>query len=209
MSVFLFTLFFSPSASLWFVTLTEGSDWPYCLSVKVAMLAAEMVLLKELWSFSSLGWLMKQIYKYIQNKYMNKMSDWLTDWLVDWLTDWLVDWLIDWLMYGPVSEQQSSQDVGSVFSFDLIWDHHLLHHLLGDTWQSPLLQIQKHRPWRRNAMTCWHHHIQNDLALPFSDVMCLVMIPLYADDTQFYFYIKHLEHLSSSLLFVEQLTWKV
>lgn len=58
--VFCITLFFSPSASLWFITWMEGSDWPLCLSIRLAMLAAEMFLLNRLWSFSSLGWLVKQ-----------------------------------------------------------------------------------------------------------------------------------------------------
>lgn len=44
-----------------------------------------------------------------------------------------------------MSEQQGSQDVGSVFSFNLIGDHQLLHHLLGDSRQGRLLQVQENR----------------------------------------------------------------
>lgn len=56
-----------------------------------------------------------------------------------------------WTGGGPVSEQQSSQDVGSVFCSDLIRDHHLLHHLLGDARQSLLLQVEQHRSYQHKA----------------------------------------------------------
>ncbi len=110
-----------------------------------------------------------------------------TDKVIDGLLDW---WMIDWqcqVYFGhePVSEQQSSEDVGSVFSFDLIWDHHLLHHLLGDSWQSPLLQIQKHRPWNtttwHHTLTHWHHNSGHSFShvkyFYFTQWMSMTLIP--------------------------------
>lgn len=47
--------------------------------------------------------------------------------------------------HSPVFQQQSPQDVGSVFSFDLVRDDHLLHHLVGDPRQGLLVQVQQHR----------------------------------------------------------------
>lgn len=46
-------------------------------------------------------------------------------------------------------EQQGSQDVGSVLGFDLVRNNHLLHHLVSDSRQSLLVQVQQHR-------TCTH-----------------------------------------------------
>ncbi len=44
----------------------------------------------------------------------------------------------------PVLEEKSTENIGSVLSFDLVWDDHLLHHLMGNTRKSLLVQIQKH-----------------------------------------------------------------
>ena len=41
-------------------------------------------------------------------------------------------------------EQQGPQDVGSVLSFDLVRNDHLLHHLVGDARQGLLVQVQQH-----------------------------------------------------------------
>lgn len=48
----------------------------------------------------------------------------------------------------PVFEQQSSQDVGSVLSFDLVRNNHLFHDLVGDARQGLLVQVQQHRSWK-------------------------------------------------------------
>ena len=45
----------------------------------------------------------------------------------------------------PVFEQQGSQDVAAVLCSDLVRDHHLLHHLLGDAWEGLLVQVQQDR----------------------------------------------------------------
>lgn len=45
----------------------------------------------------------------------------------------------------PVFEQQGSEDVGPVLSFDLVRNNHLFHHLVGDARQGLLVQVQQHR----------------------------------------------------------------
>ncbi|PWA18112.1 hypothetical protein CCH79_00004048 [Gambusia affinis] len=47
---------------------------------------------------------------------------------------------------------RSSQDVGSVLRFDLVRNDHLLHHLVGDSRQSLLVQIQQHRTCKHKQM---------------------------------------------------------
>lgn len=51
----------------------------------------------------------------------------------------------------PVFKQQGSQDVGSVLSFDLVRNDHLLHHLVGNTRQGLLVQVQQHRPCKQTG----------------------------------------------------------
>lgn len=41
-------------------------------------------------------------------------------------------------------QQQGSQDVGAILSLDLVGNDHLLHHLVGDTRQGLLVQVQQH-----------------------------------------------------------------
>lgn len=90
-----------------------------------------------------------------------------------WIDWWLNDrWLNDgWMNDGPVFQQQSPQDIGSVFCSDLIWDDHLLHHLLGNSCQCLLLQVQQHGSYQHKLKLHWQSLNPS--------VMALCQMPMY------------------------------
>lgn len=81
-------------------------------------------------------------------------------------------------------EQQGSEDVGPVLSFDLVRNNHLFHHLVGDARQGLLVQVQQHRtckytsklssvvyePDERLSAYSLHKHTQS-LSLPWEMVL--------------------------------------
>lgn len=64
----------------------------------------------------------------------------------------------------PVFQQQGPQDIGSVLSFDLVRNNHLLHHLVGDARQGLLVQIQQHCTCRQtHIMSSAPHNLRHRL----------------------------------------------
>ena len=49
-------------------------------------------------------------------------------------------------------EQQGSQDVAAVLGSDLVRDHHLLNHLLGDAREGLLVQVQQDRAYTQRTI---------------------------------------------------------